>query len=69
MFENLLSLEMMAEQAPSLSKRTVRHWLAVNRDGFRDRCAVKVGRLVFLDRAAVDEWLEEHRQAGEVVTV
>ena len=66
LFENLLSLETMAKQAPSISKRTLRHWLSANRDGFRDRCAVKVGRLVFLDRPAVEAWLSEHRQAGEV---
>lgn len=59
----------MVNQAPSISKRTLRYWLAVNRDSFRDRCAVKVGRLVFLDRTAVEAWLEEHRQAGEGVTV
>jgi len=64
--ENLLSMETMAKEAPSISKRTLRHWLYSNLDGFRDRCAVKVGRLVFLDRPAVEAWLSEHRQAEEV---
>ncbi len=51
----------MAKQAPSISKRTLRHWLDSNQDGFRDRCAVKVGRLIFLDRPAVNAWLAAHR--------
>ena len=62
LFENLLSLETMASQAPSISKRTLRYWLHLNLDGFRDRCAVKVGRLIFLDRPAVEAWLAAHRQ-------
>ena len=62
LFENLMSLETLASEAPSISKRTLRYWLHLNKDGFRDRCAVKVGRLVFLDRPAVDAWLAAHCQ-------
>lgn len=60
---NLLSLSAMASQAPSISKRTLRYWLDLNKDGFRDSCSVKVGRMIFLDRLAVDAWLAAHRQA------
>jgi hypothetical protein len=59
----------MAKQAPSISMRMLRYWLEQNRDGFRDRCAVKVGRRVLLDGVAVQAWLEEHRQVGEGSTV
>jgi hypothetical protein len=38
------------------------HWLQTNMDGFRDSCAVKVGRRVLLDQAAVATWLDAHRQ-------
>jgi hypothetical protein len=59
----------MANQAPSLSKRMLRHWLYANLDGFQDRCAVKVGRLIFLDRPAVEAWLADHRQDREDMAV
>ena len=59
---NLMSLDLMAEQTPSINKRMYAHWLQTNMDGFRDKCAVKVGRRVLLDAAAVAAWLDAHRQ-------
>jgi ribosomal protein L34 len=55
----------MAQQTPSVTKRMLTHWLASNLDGFRDRCAVKIGRRVLLDREAVEAWIEAHRGKTE----
>jgi len=60
LFENLLSLKTMAEQAPSLTKRRLQYWLTLNLDGFRDRYAVKIGGKMYLDRDAVNAWLSAH---------
>jgi hypothetical protein len=35
--------------------------LHLNLDGFRDTCAVKIGRRLLLDVAAVEAWVEAHR--------
>ena len=37
------------------------YWLQANLDGFRDSCAMKIGRRILLDQAAVAVWLEAHR--------
>lgn len=62
--ENLLSLEMLAQQTPAINVRMLKHWLHLNLDGFRDRCAVKIGRRVLLDSHAVTSWVEAHRPTG-----
>ena len=59
---NLMSLDLLAQQTPSINKRMLAHWLQTNKDGFRDECSVKVGRRVLLDAAAVAAWLDAHRQ-------
>jgi len=67
---NLASLDMLAEETrPAITKRMLVHWLTSNLDGFRKRCAVKIGRRVLLDRQAVEVWLEEHRGKTEVESV
>ena len=58
---DLRSLELLAQQTPAISARMLRHWLQLNLDGFRDQCAVKIGRRVLLDKDAVEVWLEDHR--------
>ena len=62
MLANLMSLDLLAQQTPSINKRMLAHWLQTNMDGFRDSCSVKVGRRVLLDQAAVAAWLDAHRQ-------
>ncbi len=39
----------------------LKHWLAINMDGFRDTYAVKIGRRVLLNQAAVEAWVNAHR--------
>jgi hypothetical protein len=56
-----MSLELLAQQTPAISKRMLKHWLNSNLDDFRDRCAVKIGRRILLDQTAVEQWLEAHR--------
>ena len=59
--DHLVSVEQLEQRSPALSKRLLRHWLHLNFDGFRDACAVKIGRRLLLDVAAVEAWLETHR--------
>lgn len=59
---NLLSMDQFAEQTPAITRRMLAHWPQSNMDGFREKCAVKVGQRVLLDTAAVAVWLEGHRQ-------
>jgi hypothetical protein len=56
-----VSLELLAQQTPAISKRMIKHWLNSNLDEFRERCAVKIGRRILLDQTAVEAWLEAHR--------
>ena len=58
---NVVSLAQMAPQAPALSERMLKHWWHVNLGGFQDRYAVKIGRHVLVDQAAVEAWLDAHR--------
>ncbi|HEY5865307.1 MAG TPA: hypothetical protein VI542_07105 [Candidatus Tectomicrobia bacterium] len=62
MLANLMSLDLLAQQTPGITKRMLAHWLQIDLDGFREACAVKVGRRVLLDQAAVAAWLDAHRQ-------
>jgi hypothetical protein len=59
--ENLVDIKTLAQQSPVLKPRMVQHWLHANIGGFRDVCAVRIGRRVLLDRAAVDAWLDARR--------
>jgi hypothetical protein len=58
---HLVSVEQLEQRSPALRKRLLRHWLHLNLDGFRDTCAVKIGRRLLLDVAAVEAWVEAHR--------
>ena len=58
---NFVRVTPMAQQAPAISEHMLKHWLPGNLDGFRDRCAVKIGRRVLVDQAAVAAWLDAHR--------
>ncbi len=44
--------------------RSVRHWVANDIDGFRSACAIRIGKLWFVDRAAATVWLDDMRQSG-----
>ncbi|TNF29766.1 MAG: hypothetical protein EP329_14935 [Deltaproteobacteria bacterium] len=49
------------------SERSVRHWLYQNTDGFRSRCARRIGRSVVLNVAAVWAWVDEHVESAAEV--
>ena len=61
--EDLLDLKALTARSPCLTERLLVYWRQTNPNHFRDRCVVKVGRLCFFDVAAVEAWIDEHRQA------
>jgi hypothetical protein len=61
--QNLLTVAQLAELNPALSETTVRWWIFNAAEFGFDRCLVRVQRRVFIDRVALEEWLEEHRGA------
>lgn len=44
---------------------TVRGWADQNRDGFADRCVIRLPGKRLIDLAALDEWLEDRRGRAE----
>jgi len=42
----------------------VRNWLFYDTDSFRSLCSIKIGAKILIDFDAVDEWLEDHREAA-----
>jgi len=54
----------LIEAYPGFKLGGVRAWLFYDTDGFRTQCAIKIGAKVIIDFDAVDEWLEEHREAA-----
>jgi len=59
--DQLVTPARLDEEFPDIGKRTLRHWMFSDPDNFRGRCVVKVGKKVYIDRAALERWLEEHR--------
>lgn len=57
---NMLTLDMLLEHIPAIGRRTLKHWLQVNPDHFRERCVVKVRRKLFFDLEGMERWLCEH---------
>ena len=58
---NMLTLDMLLDRIPALKERTVRYWMQSNPDRFRERCVMTVGRKLYFDLAAMEQWLLEHR--------
>jgi len=65
--QNILTVSQLAELNPAFSEATIRWWIFnAETNGF-SRCLVRIGGRVFIDRAAFEQWLEEHRQDGSLV--
>ncbi|MCZ8036296.1 MAG: DNA-binding protein [Novosphingobium sp.] len=61
---NLLTVAQVEELNPALSQATLRWWIFnAEVNGF-NKCLIRVGGRVFIDRVALEAWLEEHRAAG-----
>jgi hypothetical protein len=56
-------VKQLSQRYPALSERLLRHWIAIDCDGFRERCTLKVNRRRFIDAEQMDNWLDEHRAA------
>lgn len=46
-----------------VSDKTVRWWIFYNSYGFHDRCIIKRGRRIYIDRAALVQWIAEGNPA------
>ena len=56
-----MTIAMLVEAEPALSRRWLKHLRFTDPDQFRARCLVKVGRKVLFDYEALLTWLDEHR--------
>lgn len=60
--QNALSVAQLAELNPAFSEATIRWWIFnAETNGF-NRCLIRIGGRIFIDRNAFEAWLEEHRQ-------
>lgn len=60
-FRSILTVSQVAELNPAFSEATLRWWIFnAERNGF-SRCLIRIGGRVYIDRAAFDEWLNDHR--------
>jgi len=62
--KRLGSVKQLVEAYPGFTTGGVRSWLFYDTDGFRTHCAIKIGAKILIDFAAVDEWLDSHREAA-----
>lgn len=60
----LVTVRQLAEVSPAFTENSIRQWLFYDTDGFRTKCAIKIGAKVLLDLDAVGEWLDDHREAA-----
>ena len=59
--EHLYTVAQLAQLNPAFSEATVRWWIFnAEANGF-NKCIIRVGGRVFIDRVAFEAWLEEHR--------
>jgi hypothetical protein len=59
--QNVLTVAQLAALNPAFSEATLRWWIFnAEKTGFA-RCLVRIGGRVYIDRAAFEVWLEEHR--------
>jgi hypothetical protein len=61
---NMGTMDMLLDRFSALKERTIRHWLQSKPDRFRERCVMTVGRKLYFDLAAMEQWLLEHRGAS-----
>jgi len=62
--KNLYTVKQAAEEIPGFTIGGLRNYLFLDTDGFRTKCAVKIGAKVLLDMDAVNEWVVEHREVA-----
>jgi hypothetical protein len=61
--QNLLTVSQLAELNPALSEATLRWWIFKAEEFGFSKCLVRIRGRVFIDRIALEAWLEEHRGA------
>jgi len=62
--KKLLTVKQLADAVPGFAVGGIRQWLFYDTDNFRSKCVVKIGAKVLLDLDAVQQWLDEHRDAA-----
>jgi len=62
--KRLGSVKQLTDKYPAFTVGGVRHWLFNDTDGFRSKCAIKIGSKIVIDFDAVDKWLNDHREAA-----
>jgi hypothetical protein len=60
--QNALSVAQLAELNPAFSEATIRWWIFNAATNGFNRCLIRIGGRIFIDRNAFEAWLEEHRQ-------
>ena len=66
--DQLRSVGQLCKEYPHLFTKGSLRWLIFNADinGF-DRCILRIGRRVYIDLDALQEWLAEHRSLANLV--
>jgi len=60
--QNILTVAQLAEENPAFPESSIRWWIFnADRNGF-DRCIIRIGQRVYIDRKAFEDWLEAHRE-------
>lgn len=58
---NILTVSQLSEANPAFTEPMIRWWIFnAEKNGF-NACLVRVGGRVFVDRAAFERWLDQHR--------
>lgn len=60
----LRTIPQLAGEFPAFSERNLRWLVYDNKQGFADRCVVRIGRKVLIHVEEFADWLDENR-AGE----
>ena len=60
----LYTINQIVTLYPALTVGGLRDCIFYNKNGFEDRCVIRIGRKVMIDADALDEWLNEHRGAA-----
>jgi len=62
--QDVLTVAQLAEENPAFPESSIRWWI-FNADwnGF-DKCIIRIGQRVYIDRRAFEQWLEAHRESN-----
>ncbi len=59
--EDLLTVSQVSELNPVFSEATLRWWIFnAEQMGF-DCCIIRIGGRIYIDKTALEEWLNQHR--------